>query len=232
MKRRLFWIVPLLTLVLVTAAYYWNGEARAVAPQLMVAPVTRGSIVAKVSATGTLDPVDTVQVGTGSTTGNLARLGAFDGKRDLGYFAELTVPGLVDLVKQGVITSRHLNLHPGKFVTATAGNSADDLAFIADNPMFGVLTPETVRRQAAAPAAPLLLPGGMEAQLFMVPGKVPLYLESEDLETASESAANVGVELRGGSARIVYIPGAAGVTTSMRERIARADVVLVREVPS
>jgi 4-hydroxybutyrate CoA-transferase len=79
---------------------------------------------------------DTVQVGTGSTTGNLARLGAFDGKRDLGYFAELTVPGLVDLARQGVITSRHLNLHPGKFVTSTAGNSAADRAFIADNPMF------------------------------------------------------------------------------------------------
>jgi 4-hydroxybutyrate CoA-transferase len=79
---------------------------------------------------------DTVQVGTGSTTGNLVRLGAFDGKRDLGYFAELTVPGLVGLVKQGVITSRHLNLHPGKFVTATAGNGADDLSFIADNPTF------------------------------------------------------------------------------------------------
>ncbi len=79
---------------------------------------------------------DTVQVGTGSTTGNLARLGAFDDKRDLGYFAELTVPGLVHLVRQGVITSRYLNLHPGKFVTSTAGNGADDLAYINDNPMF------------------------------------------------------------------------------------------------
>jgi len=79
---------------------------------------------------------DTVQVGTGSTTGNLARLGAFEGKRDLGYFAELTVPGLVDLVRRGVITSRQLNLHPGKFVTSTAGNGADDLAHIADNPTF------------------------------------------------------------------------------------------------
>jgi 4-hydroxybutyrate CoA-transferase len=79
---------------------------------------------------------DVIQVGTGSTTGNLVRLGAFEGKHDLGYFAELTVPGLVDLARQGVITSRNLNLHPGKFVTSTAGNGADDLAFIADNPMF------------------------------------------------------------------------------------------------
>jgi pyrroloquinoline quinone biosynthesis protein B len=116
-----------------------------------------------------------------------------------------------------------LSLREGEPFTIHA--TAAILAAIADNPMFGVLAPETVRRQATAPAAPLLLPGGLEAQLFMVPGKVPLYLESEDLETASESAANVGVELRGGSARLVYIPGAAGVTASMRERIARADVV-------
>jgi 4-hydroxybutyrate CoA-transferase len=79
---------------------------------------------------------DTVQIGTGSTTGNLVRLGAFEGRQNLGYFAELTVPGLVDLARHGVITSRYLNLHPGKFVTSTAGNGSDDLAFIADNPMF------------------------------------------------------------------------------------------------
>ncbi len=79
---------------------------------------------------------DTLQIGTGSTTGNLARLGAFDDTHDLGYFAELTVPGLIDLVKRGIITSRKLNLHPGKFVTSTAGNGADDLAYINDNPMF------------------------------------------------------------------------------------------------
>ncbi len=75
MKRRLLWTVPLLTLILVAAVYYWNGDARAVAPQLMVAPVTRGSVVAKVSATGTLDPVDTVQVGT-QVSGTIATLGA------------------------------------------------------------------------------------------------------------------------------------------------------------
>ena len=75
MKRRLLWTVPLVTLILVAAVYYWNGDARAVAPQLMVAPVTRGSVVAKVSATGTLDPVDTVQVGT-QVSGTIATLGA------------------------------------------------------------------------------------------------------------------------------------------------------------
>lgn len=79
---------------------------------------------------------DTIQIGTGSTTGNIARLGALDGKHDLGYFAELTVPGTIDLVRKGVITSKYMTTHPGKFVSTTAGNSVSDVAYINDNPMF------------------------------------------------------------------------------------------------
>lgn len=79
---------------------------------------------------------DTIQIGTGSATGNLVRLGAFDGRSDLGYFGELTVPGTIDLVKKGVITGKRLTTIPGKFVAGTAGNSAEDRAFINDNPAF------------------------------------------------------------------------------------------------
>ncbi len=79
---------------------------------------------------------DTIQIGTGSATGNLIRLGAFDDRQDLGYFGELTVPGAVDLVKRGVITGRRLTTHPGRFVATTAGNSAEDRAYIDDNPTF------------------------------------------------------------------------------------------------
>jgi len=96
---------------------------------------------------------------------------------------------------------------------------------LADNPVFGVLSPELVVRQAIAPAEPVALPGGLQARLFIAPGKSPLYLEGDDPETASETAANVGVEIFAGAAHIAYIPGAATVTTAMREHIARANVV-------
>lgn len=79
---------------------------------------------------------DTIQIGTGTTTAQLPASGFLDSKRDLGYFGELTVPGTIDLVKRGVITSRHMATHPGKFITTSAGNSPDDVAFIANNPMF------------------------------------------------------------------------------------------------
>jgi len=103
--------------------------------------------------------------------------------------------------------------------------TAATLAALADNAMFAVLAPDLVIRRAAVPGETLALPGGLQAQLFLVPGKVPLYLEDENPETASETAANVGVELSCGGARMAYIPGAAAVTAAMVERIARADAV-------
>jgi 4-hydroxybutyrate CoA-transferase len=95
---------------------------------------------------------DTIQIGIGSTTGNLLRLGALDDKHDLGYFGELTVPGTIDLVKKGVITGRRMTTHPDRFIASTAGNSAEDRAFIHDNPFFEfyavdyVLNPRVIAR--------------------------------------------------------------------------------------
>jgi len=103
--------------------------------------------------------------------------------------------------------------------------TATTLASLADNPMFGALAADVVVRRAAVPGETLALPGGLEAQMFLVPGKAPLYLEGDNPETASETAANVGVEISADGARIAYIPGAAAVTAAMRERIARAGVV-------
>jgi pyrroloquinoline quinone biosynthesis protein B len=103
--------------------------------------------------------------------------------------------------------------------------TATTLAALADNAMFGVLAVDVVTRMAVVPGAPLMLPGGLQAQLFTVPGKLPLYLEGEHPEIASETAANVGVEIYSGNARMIYIPGAAAVTAAMTKRIKGADVV-------
>ena len=98
-------------------------------------------------------------------------------------------------------------------------------ATLADNAMFAALAADVVTRRALVPGETLALPGAVQAQLFTVPGKAPLYLEGENPETASETAANVGVEISAASARLVFIPGAAAVTPAMMERIARADVI-------
>jgi len=104
--------------------------------------------------------------------------------------------------------------------------TAATLAVVAANPMFGALAPDVVARRAVVAGQRFDLPGGAAAEFFIVPGKVPLYLEGDDPDTAAETSANVGVEIIGGTARLVYVPGAAAVTAAVRERLARADAVL------
>lgn len=97
-------------------------------------------------------------------------------------------------------------------------------AAVAANAMFGAMSSMT--RHAVNPGERFALAGGIEATLFMVPGKLPLYLEGDGPELDAESAANVGIELHREGARLVFVPGAAAVTKRMRERFNRADVVL------
>jgi pyrroloquinoline quinone biosynthesis protein B len=103
--------------------------------------------------------------------------------------------------------------------------TAATLAAIADNPMFAALAPDMVARRAVVPGQRFALGHGLEAELFIVPGKVPLYLEGDDPDTASESAANVGVEIFNGASRLAFVPGAAAVTPAVMQRLARADVI-------
>jgi pyrroloquinoline quinone biosynthesis protein B len=103
--------------------------------------------------------------------------------------------------------------------------TAATLAAIADNPMFAALAPDMVARRAVVPGERFALGHGIEAELFIVPGKVPLYLEGDDPDTASESAANVGIEISSGTARLAFVPGAAAITQAVMQRLERADVV-------
>jgi pyrroloquinoline quinone biosynthesis protein B len=103
--------------------------------------------------------------------------------------------------------------------------TAASLAAIADNPMFTALAADVVSRRAVVPGECFALGYDIEAELFIVPGKVPLYLEGDDPDIASESAANVGVEIFSGAARLAFVPGAAAITPAVMQRLARADVV-------
>jgi pyrroloquinoline quinone biosynthesis protein B len=104
--------------------------------------------------------------------------------------------------------------------------TAPTMALIEENSMFEVLARDQVERRIEAFDVPCSLPGGLTAELFAVPGKVPLYLEGESPDTMSESNGTAGLELRAGGARLVFIPGAAAVTASMWERMDWADAVL------
>ena len=104
--------------------------------------------------------------------------------------------------------------------------TGETMATLAANPIFGVLAAGVVKRQRIMPNRPFVLPGGLHAELFAVPGKAALYLEDENPALGTETGVNVGVELVCGTRRLVYVPGAAGVTKAVLERLARADIVL------
>jgi pyrroloquinoline quinone biosynthesis protein B len=103
--------------------------------------------------------------------------------------------------------------------------TAQTLTTIKANPIFGVLAADVVSRQAVEPEKPFALPGGLSAELFAVPGKVPLYLEDGDPPQVDD-ASNTGIELRSESRRLAYVPGAAAMTPALHQRLAAADVVL------
>jgi len=77
----------------------------------------------------------TVQIGLGDVSAAL--LPFLEDKHDLGIHTELCPGGVVDLVKQGVITGKYKSLHPGKVVASALAQMPDeDLAFIDGHPMF------------------------------------------------------------------------------------------------
>jgi pyrroloquinoline quinone biosynthesis protein B len=104
--------------------------------------------------------------------------------------------------------------------------TAETLTAIEDNPIFDVLATDVVQRRPVALAQAFALPNALQAELFAVPGKVPLYLETDDPELAAETGVNVGAEIVSDGARLVYVPGAAAMTQPLLERLQRADVVL------
>jgi len=80
---------------------------------------------------------DTIEIGVGGAAEWLPRLGAFDDRRDLGWFSENTPPGIVDLVRRGIMTGERKTIHKGKAVaTACGGSSKEDMDFINMNPLF------------------------------------------------------------------------------------------------
>jgi pyrroloquinoline quinone biosynthesis protein B len=104
--------------------------------------------------------------------------------------------------------------------------TAETLSVLGTNPIFDVLAPDVVTRRAIEIGKLFVLPGGLTAELFMVPGKVPLYLERGIPHTAEETGANVGIEISADERRLCFVPGAAAVTPALQTRLQRADVVL------
>lgn len=72
--KRLLWGITLFVIAALAAAYWIRVDVSAAPAELAMAAVSRGDVVATVEATGTLQPLDTVEVGT-QVSGIIASLG-------------------------------------------------------------------------------------------------------------------------------------------------------------
>jgi pyrroloquinoline quinone biosynthesis protein B len=97
---------------------------------------------------------------------------------------------------------------------------------LSDNPIFEVLARDVVARRTWALDEPFELGEGLSARFFAVPGKVPLYLETgEGMQPIVEDGTTVAIEVTDGKARVLYVPGCAAMSDSLRSRLAGADLV-------
>jgi pyrroloquinoline quinone biosynthesis protein B len=96
------------------------------------------------------------------------------------------------------------------------------LEVLAADPVFAVLDPGLVRRRPVRLGEPFELLPGLAAELFPVPGKVPLYLEAETVATDLEGEQTVGVRLGND---VFYVPGCAAVTPGLAARLDGAAAV-------
>jgi pyrroloquinoline quinone biosynthesis protein B len=91
--------------------------------------------------------------------------------------------------------------------------------------IFGVLNKDLVARRAIALDTPADTGLGIWATPFAVPGKVPLYLEGENVAVGAESEATVGVELSDGANGFFYVPGCAEINEGLIKRLTGAALV-------
>jgi pyrroloquinoline quinone biosynthesis protein B len=96
---------------------------------------------------------------------------------------------------------------------------------LAANPLMQAVDSTRVPRMAIALDQPVTLLPGLTATLFAVPGKVPLYLEGETVQTDLEGEQTTGVHLQAEGRNIYYIPGCATVTERLAARLRGADMV-------
>ncbi len=90
---------------------------------------------------------------------------------------------------------------------------------------FGVLNRDLVQLRPVALEEPVDTGLGLTVTAFAVPGKVPLYLEGEEVEVGTETESTAGLEIGDGASRFFYVPGCAMVNEGLQRRFAGAKLI-------
>ena len=93
----------------------------------------------------------TLQIGTGTPSRYLATVGAFDDKKDLGWHSEMGIPGVIDLIRRGVITGARKTLHKDKAIFgALLGATYKEMDYAHENPLIEQLDVDYVAKATTA----------------------------------------------------------------------------------
>ncbi len=116
----------------------------------------------------------------------------------------------------------------------TVYGSARVIDVLAANSIFDVLDADLVRRVPVALGRPFDVEGpsgpvGLTVEPFAVPGKIPLYLETEDAKGnyGSQEGDTIGLKVAetGNGHHFFYIPGCARLDDPLRARLKNAPLV-------
>ena len=101
------------------------------------------------------------------------------------------------------------------------------LRVLESNSIFDALDRTLVERVPVELGETVPLVGDLTAEIFAVPGKVPLYLEQGEPEIGQESETTVGVKVTGKDERyFFYIPGCAHLSDKLLARLQGAPLLL------
>ena len=107
----------------------------------------------------------------------------------------------------------------------TIFGTASTLDMIGANPIFEAVGRDIAPRTPVRLNEPFEPLRGLIVELFSTPGKVPLWLEGDQVRTDEIGEGTVGVSVEAAGRRLVYAPGCAVMTDALRDRIATANVV-------
>jgi 4-hydroxybutyrate CoA-transferase len=83
---------------------------------------------------------DTLQIGVGRTTEPMVKMGLLDGKSDIGWHSEATPPGVINLVREGLINGERKSINRGKaVVTSIGGSTREEMEWVNNNPLFWLI---------------------------------------------------------------------------------------------
>lgn len=101
--------------------------------------------------------------------------------------------------------------------------TSDIHTVLEENRIFDAVSREKVMRERVTLDQEFDLLPNLKARIFAVPGKVPLFMEGETVQTDLVGEQTIGVRLSDGHKTVYYIPGCAEVPDNLLDMLADAD---------